>query len=143
MTNRSFVRVLQVDDFAPWRRFILAKLRQDHSVCVVGTASGSIEAVLKATELQPDLILLDIGLPTINGIVAARQIRAVAPQAKILFVSQALDIDVVRIALFEGGDGYVVKSDADRDLFIAVEAVMRGKKFLSRSVTLASLSETP
>jgi DNA-binding NarL/FixJ family response regulator len=96
--------------------------------------SDGLEAVQKAGELQPDLILLDIALPRVNGIEAARRIRKVAPKSKILFLSQRFDLDVVRIALSEGGHGYVVKSDADAELFTGVEVVMQGKKFVSRSL---------
>lgn len=96
--------------------------------------SDGLEAVLRAEELQPDLILLDIGLPEINGIEAARRIRRVAPKSKILFLTQEAHADVAGIALSEGGQGYLVKSDADTELFAAVEAVMQGKKFVSRSL---------
>jgi DNA-binding NarL/FixJ family response regulator len=124
-----------VDDFAPWRRFIIAKLSENHNMRIVGVASDGLEAILKAEELQPDLILLDVGLPTMNGIEAARRIREVAPKSKILFLSQEIDVDVARAALSDG-HGYVVKSDAGNELFAAIEAVMQGKKFVSR--TLAS-----
>ena len=97
---------------------------------IVGVASDGLEAVLKAEELQPDLILLDIGLPTISGIEAARRIRKVAPKSKILFLTQELDVDVARVALGDG-HGYVVKSDANNELIAAVEAVLQGKKFVS------------
>ena len=65
---------------------------------IVGIVSDGLEAVLKAQELQPDVILLDVGLPKINGIEAARRIRKVAPNSKILFLSQGLDLDEVRVA---------------------------------------------
>jgi len=120
-----------VDDFAPWQRFVVPKLRGNHNLRVVAVASDGLEAVLKSEELQPDLILLDVGLPTISGIEAARRIRKVAPNSKILFCSQEVDVDVARMALSEGGHGYVVKSDANSELFPAVEAVMQGKKFVS------------
>ena len=97
----------------------------------VGVASDGLAAVLKAEELHPDVILLDVGLPKITGIEAARRIRKVAPQSKILFLSQEVDVDVARVSLRDG-HGYVVKSDADNELFPAVEAVMHGKKFVSR-----------
>jgi len=101
---------------------------------IVGVASDGLEAIQKAGELQPDLILLDVGLPKMNGIEAARRIRVVAPQSKILFLSQEIDVEVAQAALSEGGHGYVVKSDAGYELSAAVEAVMQGKKFVSRSV---------
>jgi DNA-binding NarL/FixJ family response regulator len=121
-----------VDDFAPWRRFVIAKLRQNQRLRIVGVASDGLEAIQKARELQPDVILLDIGLPKLTGIVAARQIRNVAPNSKILFLSEERDLDVAQAALRDGGHGYVVKSDANNELFAAVEAVMQGQKFMSR-----------
>ena len=119
-----------VEDFAPWRHFVIAQLSQNRDMRIVGVASDGLEAVLKAEELQPDLILLDIGLPTISGIEAARRIRKVAPKSKILFLTQELDVDVARVALGDG-HGYVVKSDANKELIAAVEAVLQGKKFVS------------
>jgi DNA-binding NarL/FixJ family response regulator len=133
--NQSFVRILVVDDFADWWHWVLEKLRENRNLQVVGVASGGLEAVLKAKKLQPDLVLLDIGLPKLDGIAAARHIRKVAPECKILFLSQETDPDVVRAALSAGGHGYVVKSDADRELLAAIEAVMRGKTFLSPRMT--------
>jgi DNA-binding NarL/FixJ family response regulator len=133
--NDSFVRILVVDDFALWRRFLIEKLGENRSFRIVGVVADGLEAVLKAEELQPDLILLDIGLPGISGIEAARQIRRVAPKSKILFLSQELDLQVVQAALTEGGQGFVVKSDADDELFPAIDAVMLGKTFESRRLS--------
>src|SRR5712671_436231 len=82
------VRVLVADDFAPWRRLLHTILREKPELQVVCEVSDGLEAVQKARELQPDLILLDIGLPTLSGIEAARRIRSIAPKAKILFVSE-------------------------------------------------------
>jgi CheY-like chemotaxis protein len=129
-----------VDDFAPWRRFVIAKLRENHKLRIVGVVSDGLEAIQKAGELQPDLILLDIGLPKVNGIVAARRIRNVAPNSKILFLSQTLDLDVAQGALNEGGHGFVVKSDAESELFAAVEEVMQGKRFVSRRLASPALA---
>ena len=102
---------------------------------IAGVVSDGLEAALKAEELQPDVILLNVGLPKMNGIEAARRIRKVAPKSKILFLTQEIDIEVARVALSDG-HGYVVKSDAGNELFAAIEAVMQGKKFVSS--TLAS-----
>jgi DNA-binding NarL/FixJ family response regulator len=113
-----------VDDFAAWRRFIIAKLSENQNMRIVGVASDGLEAVLKAEELQPDVILLDVGLPTMNGIEAARRICKVAPKSKILFLSQEIDVDVARVALSDG-HGYLVKSDSGNELFAAIEAVMQ------------------
>jgi DNA-binding NarL/FixJ family response regulator len=88
-----------------------------------------MEAVDKAEELQPDLILLDIGLPTLNGIEAARRIRKLAPESKILFVSQESPADIVQEALSLGALGYVVKAHAKCELIPAVKTVLQGRRF--------------
>jgi DNA-binding NarL/FixJ family response regulator len=134
ISNQSVVRVLVVDDFAPWRRFVLEKLRENRNLRVIGVVSDGLEAVLRAEALRPDLILLDIGLPNLDGIGAARQIRKLAPESKILFLSQERDLDIALATLSVGGHGYVVKSDAESELLAAVKAVMLGKKFVSHSL---------
>jgi CheY-like chemotaxis protein len=98
---------------------------------VIGVASDGLEAVQKAKELQPDLILLDIGLPSLNGIEVARQIRKLSPESKILFVSQESSADVVQGALGTGALGFVFKSDAGKELLEGVSAVLRGEPFVS------------
>jgi DNA-binding response OmpR family regulator len=99
---------------------------------VVGEIIDGLEAVQKAEELQPDLIVLDIGLPSLNGIEVARQIRKVSPKSKILFVSQESSADVVQEALGTGAHGYVVKTDAGVELLEAVDAVLRGGRFVGK-----------
>lgn len=101
---------------------------------VIGEVSDGLEAVQQAQELQPDLILLDIGLPTLNGIEAARRIREVFPTCKILFVTENRSADIAETALSTGAGGYVVKSEAGRELLPAAEAVLRGELFLSVGV---------
>jgi MEDS: MEthanogen/methylotroph, DcmR Sensory domain/Response regulator receiver domain len=91
--------------------------------------------------LQPDLILLDIGLPKLNGIEAARQIRKLSTQPKILFVSQNHSTDIANAALRLGATGYLVKSDAAGELLTAVEAVLQGKTFVSGSVAGSDFME--
>lgn len=127
----SEVRVLVVEDFEPFQRFICSILGKKTGLRIVGQASDGLEAVRKAGELQPDLILLDIGLPTLNGIAAARQIRTVSPLSRTLFVSQESDSDVVQEAINQGAFGYVVKTRTGIDLPAAVDAVLEGKQFLS------------
>ena len=130
----SFVRVLVVDDFEPWRDFVRSALMKQPGLQVVGEASDGLEAVQKSQELQPDLILLDIGLPTMNGIESARHIKQLAPGAKILFASENSDVDVIRVALSDGALGYVLKADAAHELLPAIAAVLRGDRFVSRRV---------
>jgi DNA-binding NarL/FixJ family response regulator len=125
------VRVLVVEDHEPIRRFICSILENELDVCVVGLVSDGLAAVQGAQELQPDLILLDIGLPTLNGIEAARRIRKVSPTSKILFVTENRSTDILEEALSTGAGGYVVKSDAGSELLLAIEAVLRGKRFVS------------
>jgi DNA-binding NarL/FixJ family response regulator len=126
----SIVHVLVVDDFLPWHRFVASILQEQPRFRIVGEASDGLEAVQKARELQPDLILLDVGLPTLNGIEAARHIREVTPKSKILFLSENRSWDIVEEALRTGAGGYVVKSDAKRDLLSAAQAVLEGKSFV-------------
>ena len=102
---------------------------------IIGEASDGLEGVLKAEELKPELILLDIGIPTLNGIEAAHRISKLVPSATVLFLSQENDADVVATALSNGARGYVLKLDADRELLPAVESVLRGQRFISTVVT--------
>jgi DNA-binding NarL/FixJ family response regulator len=97
---------------------------------VVDSASNGLEAVRKAVELKPDLILLDIGLPGLSGIEAARQIRKLAPESKIIFLTQETSTDFVQVALSLGAQGYVRKTSAECHLLAAVEAVISGKQFV-------------
>jgi len=108
----STVRVLVVDDYAPFRRLVCSTLSKRSELQIVAEVSDGLEAVHKAEELQPDLIVLDIGLPTLNGIEAARRIRKLSPKSKILFVSQESSADVVQESLGLGALGYVVKAQA-------------------------------
>ena len=89
-------------------------------------------AVRKARELKPDLILLDIGLPSLNGIEVAKQIGEMLPEAKIIFVTSNSDRDVVEQALRNGACGYCLKGKGISELLRAIKAVLRGEKFVSR-----------
>jgi DNA-binding NarL/FixJ family response regulator len=127
-------RILIVEDFPDFRRFICSMLGKSLDLRVIAEVSDGLEAVQRAAELKPDLILLDIGLPTINGIEAARRIRQVSPNTKIVFLSLNNDLDVVRAALGTGAQGYVYKSDVRGDLLPAVQAVLRDQQFVSSSL---------
>ena len=98
---------------------------------VIGEVSDGLEAVQKAVELQPDFILLDIGLPSLDGIEAARQIRKLVPKSKIIFLTIESSADVLQKALSLGARGYVVKEMAESELLTAIEAVLLGKTFVS------------
>ena len=123
-------RVLIVDNFEPWRRFIARFLGEYPEWQIVGEAWDGLEGVQKSVELQPDLILLDLGLPKLNGIDAARKIRNIAPKSRILFVSENRCPELVQEALATGAYGYVVKSDAPFDLLPAMQAVVSDKRFV-------------
>jgi DNA-binding NarL/FixJ family response regulator len=132
--NLPLVRILVVDDFEPFRQFVRPILRKRLDLQVICEVSDGLEAVQKAVELKPDLILLDIGLPTLNGIEAARQIRKLVPEAKIIFLSQEASTDMVQEVLGLGAWGYVLKSRAASELLAAVEAVLQDKLFVSSGV---------
>jgi len=137
----SIIRVLVVDDFEPWRRSTRLMLQQHSGLRVVGEVSDGLEAVRQAQELQVDLILLDIGLPSLNGIAAAKQIRKLSPKSKILFVSQESSPEVALEAL-STSDGYVVKTEAGRELLTAVDAILRGARFMGSKLAGQGFRET-
>jgi DNA-binding NarL/FixJ family response regulator len=127
------IRILVVDDFKDWLRQVRLLLQSRPECQVIADASDGSEAVQKAEELKPDLILLDIGLPKLNGIEAARQIRQCSPSSKIIFLSQNNELDIVRAAFDAGAVGYVRKMAAGRELLLAVDAVLRGEQFIGSS----------
>jgi len=127
-------RTVLVDDFEPWRKYVRSVVDDHPRFEIVAEACDGMEAVRRVEELQPDLVLLDIGLPSIDGIAAARLMRRGAPDAKILFLSENRHSDIAEAALNAGGHGYVVKSDCAHDLLIAMETVLKGEKFVSRAL---------
>jgi DNA-binding NarL/FixJ family response regulator len=127
----AVVRVLVVDDYEAFRGVVCAALESRPEFQVIGEAADGLEAVQKAEALQPDLILLDIGMPKLNGLDAAHQISRLAPDAIILFVSQETDPDVVAAAVSNGAKGYVCKHNANHELLPAIQAVLRGDRFVS------------
>lgn len=131
---REAVRVLVAEDYEPWRRFVRLTLQRRPEYQIIGEVSDGLEAVQKAQELQPDLIVIDIGLPTLHGIEAGRRIRTCAPRSIILFLSENHSSDVAEEALRSGGSGFVLKSDAGGELALAVKAVLQGKRFVSSSL---------
>lgn len=126
-----FTRILPVEDFVP-HRLLVASLLQGHAAFrMIGEASDGLAAVERAQELQPDLVLMDIGLPGLNGMEAARRIRALAPGASIVFLTQESSPEVIEEALQLGACGYVLKSQIDTDLLPALNAAVQGKVFIS------------
>jgi PAS domain S-box-containing protein len=127
-------KVLIVDDHEAWRRFISTTLQKRSETHAISEAYDGSQAVQAAQQIQPDLILLDIGLPILNGIEAARQIRDLSQTSKILFISENRSWSMAEEALRTGAKGYVVKSDAGRELLPAINAVLEGKRFVSTSL---------
>jgi two-component system nitrate/nitrite response regulator NarL len=137
------IRVLVVDDHRDWRNLVRLMFQMRPEWQVICEVSDGPEAVQKAKELKPDLILLDIGLPTLNGIEAARRIRLLSPNSQILFVSMDNSLDVVQEGLDTGAQGFVYKIDAGTELLPAVEAVLRGQRFVSSGVERDKLTNSP
>lgn len=130
----SIASVLVVDDYARWRDTMCSMLK-DYADCqLLCQAGDGIEAVQRASELKPRLILLDLDLPRLNGIEAAKQITRLTPESAILFVSMNKCTEVVREALSTGAKGYLLKVDAGSELWPAIEAVLQSKLYLSRGL---------
>lgn len=126
------IRVLVAEDYERFRRLLVSTLQNKWGVQVqyIREVADGLEAVQAAQSLQPDLILLDIGLPTLNGMEAARQIRKLSPTSRIVFVTQESSADMVQEALNMGACGYVVKADVGNELLAALTAVLRGEQFV-------------
>jgi len=137
----SSISILVVEDFAPFRNFIRATLEQRADLQIIGEVSDGLEAVRQAEELKPELILLDIGLPTLNGMKAARLIRKLAPASKIIFLTQNSSADVVKEGLSLGAWGYVLKTRAALDLLAAVDAVLEGRQFVSGGLSCHNFTD--
>lgn len=137
------IRVLVVEDRRDWRKLVrlLFQIRPEWQI-IYEVSDGS-EAVKKAEELKPDIILLDINLPKLDGIEAARRIRQLSPNSKIVFLSMEHSAEIVQVALGTGALGYVCKADTQSDLLPAVETVLRGDPFVSRSIKGYKLPDTP
>lgn len=125
------IRVLVVDDHEPWRRLVISELLKKPECKIVGEVDDGLAALDAATRLAPDLILLDIALPSLTGIEVARRLQAIAPNSKILFLSAHISPAIVDAALTAGARGYVVKMDAGQELLEAIDAIMQGRQFIS------------
>lgn len=128
----ELTRILVVDDYAAWSDYACVALEKDPQFKIVAAISDGLEAVRRAQELQPDLIILDVGLPNLNGLEAARRILHLVPQIKVLFLSEHDSCDIVEEALKTGANGYVLKSYAGNELLAAAKAVLGGQMFISK-----------
>ena len=134
------IHILVVEDFEPWRRSLRSMLKRRADVRLIGEAADGLAAVQKASELKPDLILMAIGLPNLNGFEAAKRICQAVPGTKIIFLSIENEADVVQAALSNGAQGYVLKADAGSELWPAIQAVLQGKRFVSSGLVECATS---
>lgn len=128
------LRILVADDHEIVRQGIRALLKTHAGWEVCGEATNGREAVEKAAQLKPDIVILDIGMPSLNGLNATRQILQADPMIKVLILTMHESDQVVREVLEAGARGYLLKSDAGRDLSTAVEALQRNKTFFTSKV---------
>lgn len=135
------IRILLVDDHAVVRQGFKLILNQQPDMEVVGEASQGREAVEFATTLRPDLVIMDIAMPEVNGVEATRRIIEQNPDTKILILSMHKDVVYVRETLRAGAKGYLLKESIDHDLLRAVRAVAGGHSFLSPEVSRTVLEE--
>lgn len=116
------IRIMVVDDFKQWRAALRSIVEAIEGLRVVAEARNALEAIAKAGRLHPDIVLLDIGLPLLNGIEAAPKIRQASPGSKIIFLTQELDSDVRIAALAAGAEGYLLKSTVVSELRRTIDA---------------------
>jgi len=131
--NNSQFQIVIVDDYKAWRNFIASVLTKQIESCVIREAADGLEAVNFAVDLPPDLVTMDLGLPGLNGIEAAKQILKTCPNTKILFISENRSSEIVQAVLAAGGMGYVVKSDA-AELMKEVQTIIQGGRYVSQAL---------
>ena len=132
MTSR--LRVLVVEDHERFRRVICELLQQRADLLIVGEAADGLDAISQAEALRPDVVMLDIGLPTLSVFEVAGRIRAKVPDAKLMFVTNESSLEVVEQAFRRGAHGYVYKPRVHRDVLSVLEAIIRGGRFVSGSL---------
>ena len=135
----SDIKVLVVDDYAPWLHFVSLALAVKPEIQIVAEAQDGITAIQKVSQLKPDLVILDIGLPDMSGVEVARRILEMAPRTRIVFLSESTSKDIVCNALLTGAQAYVVKSFAAKELVPAVEAVLLDCHFVSAAAATPRL----
>jgi DNA-binding NarL/FixJ family response regulator len=130
-------RILVVEDHLPVRQFICSTLNEREDFQIVAETGDGLDALAQATALQPDVVVLDVGLPKLNGLDAARQILQAVPHCRILFLSLESSSAIVQEALSAGAVGYVHKLYTARDLLNAIDAICRGEQFVSAELVPA------
>jgi two-component system response regulator NreC len=134
-------KILLADDHAVLRSGLKLLLESQPDLQVVGEASSGLEALDLASQLQPDLILLDLSMPNLGGLDALPTLRKTAPAAKILILTMHDDPQYLRTALKLGASGYVLKKAADQELLAAVQSVLRGGVYVHPSMTRILLED--
>lgn len=125
------IRILVADDFEPWRAWVRTVFSARDQFQIVGEVSNGLDAVRKAHELKPELVLLDINLPDLDGLEVSRRVLRTAPKTKIVYVTTNTDPELVEVAMSNGVLGYVLKHEAVNDLLRAIQSALRGEKFIS------------
>jgi two-component system response regulator EvgA len=120
---------LIVDDNAEFRLLLHSALEEGTACQVIGMAVDGLDAIEKARELQPDLILLDLGLPKLNGMEVLKRVRKLLPSSKVLVVSQESSLEVIQAAIRHGAHGYLLKSET-AELSIAVQTLLLNQRFV-------------
>jgi two-component system response regulator NreC len=135
------IRILLADDHAVMRSGLRLLIDNQPDMEVVGEAGDGLQAVEQAASLQPDVVVLDLTMPLMDGLTCLRQVRERAPQSRVLVLTMHADEQYLRDALARGASGYVVKQAADQEVLSAIRAVMRGEVYIHPSMTKALLGE--
>jgi DNA-binding NarL/FixJ family response regulator len=125
MTRNGTASVLVVDDYEDWRSQVRILLQTRSEWTIISEAGDGLEAVRQAAELQPDIILLDLSLPTLNGIDASKIIRERCPKSRVIFLTENSDCEIREAALGTGASAYVLKTNAAHELLGVIAAAMR------------------
>ncbi len=139
MSNQ--ITVLLADDHAVMRSGLRLLIDNQADMHVVGEAGDGLQAIDQAAALQPDVVLLDLTMPKIDGLTSLKQIRERAPHTRVLILTMHADEQYLREALSRGAAGYVVKQAADQEVLSAIRAVMRGELYIHPSMTKALLGD--
>src|SRR5262249_49953275 len=131
------IRILLADDFLPWHRIIQEIVRLETDLKIIAKVTDGVEAVEKAAQLQPDVVLLELRLPRMHGLRAAEQIQKCCAASKIVFLSNEPDQDLIKAAFRQGALGYISKNDVSLDLVACIRSVLRNEPYVSRSLRRA------
>ena len=126
------IRVLLADDHEATLTQVRAILGDDFEI--VGTVNNGRDAIVQTESLDPDVLIIDISMPILNGLEAASQLQSGHSRAKVIFLTVHQDQDFVEAALSTGAHGYVAKSDVTSDLVPAIREVLQGRKYISQSI---------